>query len=52
MEVEMDGTCSTHGRKLLLENVKRKDHLGDLCVDWRIILKHDLKYRLILSGSG
>jgi len=38
----MDGRRSTHGKdgsKILIGNLKEKDHLGDLGVEWRIILK-------------
>jgi hypothetical protein len=38
------GVCNTHGRgeefyKILVKNLKGRDHLEDLGVDWRKILK-------------
>jgi hypothetical protein len=47
-EDEMSGTSSTHGRgdksqKLLLVNVKGRDHLENSRVDGRIILEWILK---------
>jgi hypothetical protein len=45
----MSGASSTHGRKVKayrtfwLENLNEIDHLGDLGVDGRIILKWTLK---------
>jgi hypothetical protein len=29
--------------KILMENIKGRDHLGDIGVDWKIILKWILK---------
>jgi hypothetical protein len=42
-EVEMGGTCNTHGEirnayNILAEKLKRRDYLGDMSVDMRIIL--------------
>jgi hypothetical protein len=44
---EMERACSTRGRKICagswLENVKERNHLEELGVDWKIILKGILK---------
>jgi hypothetical protein len=57
-EVKMGGTCSTHGRnqetqiKYWSENLKGKDHLEDLGIDERKLLKWILKKECgrILTG--
>jgi hypothetical protein len=46
-EGEMSGACSMHGRNEKhnnwLDNLKGRDHLGDLYVDGRIMLDCNLK---------
>jgi hypothetical protein len=46
----MGGVCSTHGRYeeyilFLSDALKRTEHLGDLYLDGRIVLKHRQKTR-------
>jgi hypothetical protein len=38
--------------KLLLENQKERDHMGDLGVDWRIILRRTLSYCFRIETNG
>jgi hypothetical protein len=45
---EMGGTCSTHERdeksiQIGLENLKGREYMEDLGIDWKIILKWILK---------
>ena len=50
-ENETDGACSTCGKRKMQRGfywgeLKERDHLKRLSVDWRIILKRVLKYRM------
>jgi hypothetical protein len=62
MEKGMGEIYNTQGKmrqahKILSENLKGRDHLGDLSVNWRILLKWILEKlgwecQLDLTGSG